>query len=265
MGRCVEVKIGQVFNSLTVIGEAERRTTKGGRKLRMMQCRCKCGEVQTFPLAELRRGNSKRCKKCKYKKREAKVEKGDRYNSWTVNKELGRSKQNKRMFECVCKCGAVYPVEISSLRTGNSKHCIECGNMQRNKKMQLKFRNYRESRGFDPDVIMTPANVAEREIFGRTMRVRIFSRDNGKCQLCFKVAEVAHHIIPWSECYKPEDRQLRFDPENCIALCKECHLKAHGGCYNNLDRIDSEIAEQLMTKAIKNTEKHPEIMEGLTK
>ena len=107
---------------------------------------------------------------------------------------------------------------------------------------------------------MSERNSLERDVFSMVVRTKIYIRDNGKCQMCFKPTNATHHIIPWSSCHKPEDQNLRYDPENCISLCKECHLKAHDGCYN---RLDHEIAEQLMTKAIDNTEKHPELFEGM--
>ena len=390
MGKCVEVKAGQVFNSLTVIDEVERKITKGGRKLRMMRCQCKCGAIITVPLIYLRDGHPKSCSKCIIR-RKIEVKPGDRYHDWTVIKEVelriskngyksrmvrvqckcgaikdidlssiskgsskrcrscchkaeikagqvfgrwtvikevdrkakgvqkvrvfrcrcecgeerdimlesltsGQSKecrkcchklkinigqvfgeltvikeidpkilnnQEYRMFLCRCKCGSDEAVSLSGLNRGHSKRCRECGKKHRINKHKDSFREYRKSRGLNPDVPITPRSRKEREIFAETVRGKIYGRDNSKCQVCFKPAKAVHHIIPWSACYKPEDEQLRFDPENCICLCEECHLKAHGGAYNQADRIDSEIAEQLMTKAIENTEKHPELMGGL--
>ena len=167
------------------------------------------------------------------------------------------------MFLCRCECGLEKGVSLYSLTSGQSKQCKDCGIIERNKKLEVHFKDYRESKGLNPDVLMTPRIRKERNVFAETVRGKIYGRDNSKCQMCFKPAKAVHHIIPWSACHKPEDEQLKFDPENCICLCKECHLKAHGGAYNQVDRIDSEIAEQLLAKAIENTEKHPELMEGL--
>ena len=101
-------------------------------------------------------------------------------------------------------------------------------------------------------------------MFADTVRIKIFARDNGQCQLCLKRAKQVHHIIPWNDCFKPEDKQLRFDPYNCIALCKDCHFhKAHSG--NNNIPVDSVVADQLLSIAIKNTESHPELVAGMLK
>ena len=49
------------------------------------------------------------------------------------------------------------------------------------------------------------------------------SRDNYICQKCGSEKNlVAHHIKPWAE-----NKDLRYNIENGITLCKECHLKEH--------------------------------------
>ena len=55
-------------------------------------------------------------------------------------------------------------------------------------------------------------------------RAKVFERDGYKCQNCGKVGGKlnAHHIKPWAD--YPE---LRYDIDNGITLCKECHLIAH--------------------------------------
>lgn len=55
-------------------------------------------------------------------------------------------------------------------------------------------------------------------------RKEIFERDNYTCQLCGEIGGRlnAHHILTW--CKYPE---LRFDVNNGITLCKQCHQKVH--------------------------------------
>ena len=49
-----------------------------------------------------------------------------------------------------------------------------------------------------------------------------------KCEYCGKQEKIeAHHIVP--KCVNPE---LEFDLTNGIALCHECHVRAHGGYYS---------------------------------
>ena len=59
--------------------------------------------------------------------------------------------------------------------------------------------------------------------------MRVFERDNFKCQVCGKVGGElnAHHIKEFSE--YPE---LRFEVDNGITLCVNCHKKIHGKKVN---------------------------------
>lgn len=71
----------------------------------------------------------------------------------------------------------------------------------------------------------TPANQRERSS-GRYVewRKQVFERDCFTCQICKKVGGElnAHHIKPWST-----NQSLRFDVNNGITLCTECHKKVH--------------------------------------
>lgn len=57
-------------------------------------------------------------------------------------------------------------------------------------------------------------------------RIAVFMRDGFKCQACGQVGGTlnAHHIKEFSK-YPA----LRFDVDNGITLCKDCHKKVHRG------------------------------------
>ena len=218
---------------------------------RMVLCRCDCGIEKPVQLDNLLNGGSTQCRKCSTKRIE--VNSGDRHSNLTVLGE-GKTVGYRRHIICICDCGEITSVRLSNLTSGNTKHCKRCGHVERNKK-------YRENKGLDPEILISPKNKMQRDLFQKSLRVKILIRDGGKCQLCFNRAETVHHIIPWSDCHRPEDEHLKFDPENCISLCKDCHFhKAHGG---NNHKIDSVVADQLLSIAIKNTESHPELMAGM--
>ena len=258
----LEVKAGDRFGDWTVIKEAETRITKGGEKRRMILCKCGCGEEMSVLLSNLNSGISTQCKACgnreKNEKRKIKADVGDKFNDWEVLREPETKPKkdgySERIAYCRCTlCGYKGYVGLTKLHTGASKQCNKCG-------LKNSLSKYRINKGLDPDTPITESNKLERGVFSTVVRTRIYIRDNSECQMCSKPANAVHHIIPWSTCYKSEDQNLRYDPENCICLCKECHLKAHGG---NCQQLDYEIAEQLLAKAIENTEKNFEYMKGL--
>ena len=257
----VEVKKGDKFGHWTVIEEVEVRITKGGEKRRMILCKCGCGEEISVLLSNLNRGISTQCKACgnreKNEKRKIKADVGDKFNDWEVLREpenIVSGDRTVRMAYCRCTlCGYEGYVGLTRIHTGSSKQCNKCG-------LKKSLGRYRINKGLDPDTPISESSKLGRNVFSTIVRAKIFSRDNSKCQLCFNRSETVHHIIPWSDCHKPEDEHLRFDPENCISLCKDCHLKAHAG---NCQQLDYEIADKLLAKAIENTEKNFEHMKGL--
>lgn len=60
----------------------------------------------------------------------------------------------------------------------------------------------------------------------RSWRQEVLIRDSYTCQHCGKQPAVLHVHHKKSFAGHPE---LRYELDNGISLCKECHLKAHGG------------------------------------
>ena len=73
---------------------------------------------------------------------------------------------------------------------------------------------------------ITPINTRERGRFEYAVwRISVFERDDYTCGKCGNRGAMlnAHHVKPFSQ--YPE---LRFDTDNGITLCRECHKKVHG-------------------------------------
>lgn len=72
---------------------------------------------------------------------------------------------------------------------------------------------------------ITPTNQVQRNSkAAKAWRKSVFMRDNYTCALCGKVGGRlnAHHIKTWAS--YPE---LRFDINNGITLCQDCHRAIH--------------------------------------
>lgn len=68
-------------------------------------------------------------------------------------------------------------------------------------------------------------------------RKAVFERDNYTCCICHKIGDIqSHHIKSWS--LYPE---LRFDINNGITLCKECHKKT-----DNYGRLTKKQKQESM-------------------
>lgn len=67
-------------------------------------------------------------------------------------------------------------------------------------------------------------NYEERRSYTyKKWKENVLERDNYTCQKCGTQSNlVVHHIIPFSQ-----NKNLRFDTNNGITLCKECHRKEH--------------------------------------
>lgn len=62
-------------------------------------------------------------------------------------------------------------------------------------------------------------NLFERKI----LQEELLSKNYCRCRKCnSREGLTIHHKKPWSKF--PE---LRYDPNNCVILCKKCHRKLH--------------------------------------
>jgi hypothetical protein len=81
-------------------------------------------------------------------------------------------------------------------------------------------RNPRWKGGGQNDRTKTYRDNAEASVWRRA----VTARDRRKCQLCESKLPrgIAHHILPWSEC-----EAMRFDVNNGVCLCRDCHVFVH--------------------------------------
>ena len=96
------------------------------------------------------------------------------------------------------------------------KVLAELGLIERNERSIRVFKFWADSHNRNSDIY-------------KQWRKDVYERDGYKCQVCGARKDLqAHHIEHWKN-----NKNLRYDVNNGITLCRECHLKAHGGCWKN--------------------------------
>lgn len=115
------------------------------------------------------------------------------------------------MFYKLCaKCGAVIPL--------GETYCDKCRPVEKVTREELQVD--------DSEEMSAKVKSFYKSKQWRMFRKGILARDKYLCVACaangrLSVASDVHHIVRVKQ-----DWNKRFDPSNCISLCKECHNKA---------------------------------------
>lgn len=205
-------------------------------------CRCDCGKDTVAESTKLRTGHKRSCG-CLRRSgahllkmtaaaaiANRKPITGSRFGRLVVLTEDGRSR-----ITCRCDCGNTAQVNRHALVVGDTK---SCGCLQSERAKVLAGNRAKKQRlgaGLPGDVPMSPQSLMLRNQF-REVSVQIKRRDDYTCALCQKrgVRLHVHHIERWSD-----NPDIRFDPMNLVALCRECHIsRAHGGNVHRAPNAD---------------------------
>lgn len=129
----------------------------------------------------------------------------------------------------ICRyCNEQYKVPICRIKT--SKYCSKkCKNLY-----QSIYKRGINSARWKGDKALTKKERDRKSIKYIEWRKSVYIRDNYTCQLCkYKKGGYleAHHILKYSKYPK-----MRFDVNNGITLCKDCHnkTKSHEENYEDL-------------------------------
>lgn len=216
---------GMKFGRLTV--ESHSHTIKGKT---YWNCICECGNHTIVRGDQLKNGNTKSCGCIVHEPRGAAHNRKDltgmKFGELEVLGYAG-TKLRKAMWLCVCSCGRTSIVFGHNLLTGNTVNCPICGYKKISVKMTGKLNPHWDPTLTDEqrkDRIDRIDRVMDSPEY-RKWRWTIFRRDNFTCQTCGKKISgrlEAHHIKSWKE--YPESR---YDTDNGVTLCEECHKKIH--------------------------------------
>ena len=114
---------GQTFGKLLVIGRADDKIYKNGKRKIMWHCKCECGNEIDVLGSCLRHGDTKSCGCLKHQTASNfKDLTGQKFGKLTVIKRV-ENKNNKVCWECKCECGNIVNVCASELRENGTKSC----------------------------------------------------------------------------------------------------------------------------------------------
>jgi hypothetical protein len=140
--------------------------------------------------------------------------------------EMGHS-----YWKCLCSCGDIKSMSIDSLRNG----AITCGD---------KTKHYTGEKSANWKGGITPERLSARTSLAYdNWRDNVYSKDWYTCQCCGKshgINKQAHHLHNFSD-----NEELRYDVDNGITLCDECHYPTFSGSFHNTYGTQNNTPQQL--------------------
>jgi hypothetical protein len=208
-------------------------------------CKCDCGNenLASVRIGSLQSGATTSCG-CKAYENITKIKDltGQIFGKLTVikidneriNNEVLSGKRKKIYWLCKCSCGNpnLKSIWSSHLKDGR---IVSCGCELTNK---LSVENN-----------WTLGNLTNKDTLIRNSkeygnwRNSVFERDRYTCQCCGKIGGKlnAHHIENFAE-----HLELRFDLNNGITLCDQCHDTRYDGSFHNIYGTRHNTKEQLI-------------------
>lgn len=234
--------ITKKFNMLTILGYSER--TSGKR--RYFICQCDCGEVTEVRTDQIKSGHTKSCG-CLKKSHMKKVSMnnvvdltGATFGWLTVIKATGRKADGQTgnyFWLCKCKCGKETEVRSSYLKNSQT---VSCGCYHKERIKGINNPN------FKPKLTIKQRNETRNFLYGNSQhkfRKEVLKVNGFTCDICkSKKQIVAHHLDSYNS-----SKHNRFDSNNGVALCLDCHKKFHRayGYGNNTKNQYKEFKEAL--------------------
>lgn len=225
-------------------------------------CKCDCGNTKEFNMYNVVKGKSKSCG-CSKKNSKTPLDlTGNSYGRLNVLKKSKKTGSNyKKYWLCKCDCGVIVEVEQSQLRRGKTKSCGCLNRELSSKRMSGENNPMYGVRGekcpnWNPNLTTEERIINRDTVENYHFKESVAKRDKRTCQCCgikstskHKVSMHVHHIFNYTE-YK----ELRYDVNNGIMLCKPCHVSFHkkyGYMNNNKHQLDEFIKEN--TEVINGT------------
>lgn len=245
--------IGEKYGKLKIVEFVK----KDKRNKAYYLCKCDCGNEKIVRYDSLRGGKTQSCG-CLTKEKVKELG----YSNFKdlTGKRFGRLEVIKltektdryygKYYLCKCDCGNEKVIRGTQLTTGKTKSC-GCLNLELSSQ-RMKGENNWNHKNKGKNHPNYNSELTDKERFDKrdivdnlNWRKSIYERDNYTCRKCkLKGSEVkinAHHISNYSS-----DKNNRFNIDNGITLCVECHKifhKEYGNKNNNYKQLEDFLKD----------------------
>ena len=175
---------------------------------------------------------------------------GEKFNKLTIIDLYRKDKRSRKYYLCKCDCGNTKIIRGTQLTIGKTKSC-GCLNLELASKRMKGENNWNHKHkgknhpNYNPE-LTDKERLDKRDVIENiNWRKSVYERDNYTCLKCkAKGNEVklnAHHINNYSS-----DEGNRFNIDNGITLCINCHKKFHhdyGIRNNSYEQIESFLKD----------------------
>lgn len=163
-----------------------------------------------------------------------------RFHKLIVLSVSGRDKNNRAIWLCKCDCGNEVNVRSRNLVHNQVTSCGCHGKLISSLNGKKSAYKISGKNSYLYNHNMTDEERLEKRIDSliNEWRIKVFERDNYTCDICkIKGCRLnAHHL----NCHK-HYKDLRYDINNGITLCKNCHKEFHvfmGGPTSSCNKED---------------------------
>lgn len=176
-----------------------------------------CKKERALAFSDVKKAGHTFCKGCNKRKRSCDWMIGNKFGRLTVNSYAEPRKYKgggfQTMFSCTCECGAQVVVYASHIKSG---HTTSCGCSRAEMLIGETNPNY------NPNIPLQERNGKRGYAITR-WATQVKRRDDFTCQVCgSKQKLIAHHLNSYKS-----DKENRYNVENGITLCRECHTDFH--------------------------------------
>lgn len=202
---------GKIYNNIEILDYIETIKNK-----HYYNCKCYCGNIFKVEGLKLKSGHTKSCGCLVKNIQKSKIKNmiGFEFNNCVVIEQTDHiihGSRKKVTWLCKCHCGNFFKVTGETLRSASQKSC-GCLHWPKGEMSPLYNHDLTEEE-----------RSRDNELY-RKWRLEVYKRDNFTCQCCKgeNLYLNAHHI----KSYK-DNKELRYDLNNGISLCAECHTMFH--------------------------------------